>query len=347
MARPLVVALVTVILAAAALAAAVFDARRAEVGVWLACGGDVLLDRGVAAVIADRGPDAPLAGIASLVRAADIAFCNLECPLARGGTPQVKRFVFRGRPEWAAALARAGFDVASLANNHSLDWGPSALADTVDALAEAGVRPCGVRDAGQPQVPAIIDAGGMRVAFLAFTAFGGAEAGAPAGAGGDCLPDPAQLDRVAAAVRAARPSCDALVVSFHFGNEYSPVPDAMQRAMAYCAADAGADLVVGHHPHVVQGLQWRGGCLIAYSLGDLVFDGPAATRETVLLRCRLAPAGDAGARGAGGAGGAVVEARLVPLVIADCCPWPAAGAAGERILRRITELSDALAGGWR
>ncbi len=308
--------------------------RPTDNAVQLVAVGDILLDRGVGRRISAHGPGYPLTAAAQSLRSADIAFGNLECPVSDRGKPAPKPFSFRASRDAAAGLVGSGFDVLSLANNHTLDCGRSGLTDTMAFLTANGVAWCGAGlSADDAAAPRVIARHGTRVAFTGFC-----DIVQDASYPGENLPSVARASRqaVASAVQRARRVADVVVVSFHWGIEYAPRPTERQRELAACAARAGADLVIGHHPHVLQGLQWlprttRHGTLVAYSLGNFVFDPlrPAAGR-TVVLKVRLGREG-------------VREANLTPWVIDDCRPRPAPPDIGAAMLARIGNLSRELA----
>jgi poly-gamma-glutamate capsule biosynthesis protein CapA/YwtB (metallophosphatase superfamily) len=254
--------------------------------VTLVAVGDTMLGRAVAEDVKRRGADWPFDLTCDLSRGADIGFCNLECALSKQAPLLPKRFAFRGDPACARALARAGYDVACLANNHALDCDTTGLTDTLRALHGAGVRALGGgRDREHARAPVILRRRGLRIAFLARSAF------APEGVTlADDRPSIAQLDletlvpEVIAAARAA----DVVVVSLHWGIEYSRWPTDTQRQIAHRIVDAGADVVIGHHPHTVQEVERYRGAVIAYSLGNFVFDtSRPRARDGLILRCRL------------------------------------------------------------
>lgn len=307
--------------------------RPDDSSITLIAGGDVLLDRGVARRIGGHGADYPFAGVAHLLRSADIACANLECPISTDGRPAPKPFSFRADASAATGLARSGLDVLCLANNHTLDCGRAGLSDTMAYLRAEGIAWCGAGIDGQHAVePAVVVRKGLRIAFVGFCDLV-QDAAYPR----SDLPTVAQSspEVVRRAVRNARAGSDIVVASFHWGREYVPRPTGRQRRIAAVAADAGADVILGHHPHILQGLEWmtgsRGrGALVAYSLGNLVFDPlrmPA--NRTMLLRVRLTRAG-------------VAEAEVIPCVIEDCRPISAPRGAAAEILSCVTELSAEL-----
>jgi poly-gamma-glutamate synthesis protein (capsule biosynthesis protein) len=264
-------------------------------GLWLTCAasagcgradtttllfvGDMMLGRHVERLARERQDWVfPFRRIVDRVRGATIAFGNLECIAAEGGAPTP----FRADPRVLEGLRDAGFDVVSVANNHAMDAGPEALDRMLRRLRALGITPTGVRtDAGQDV--AIVHANGLRVGFLAYSWFVG---DFPPAAG---LPLIAGTDRaeMVADIARARPAVDYLVVSLHMGLEGARHASEPQRQKARAAIDAGADLVVGHHPHVPQELERYRGKPIAYSLGDFVFDHPDVSVEGAMLEVAL------------------------------------------------------------
>lgn len=292
--------------------------------------GDLLLAGRAQAIIARGGPSAPTVGVVGLLRGADIAVGNLECPLSARGEAVDKAYTYRGRPEAAAVLRVSGFDVVSLANNHTGDFGGGALVDTIDACGDHGVLTVGAgRTLAEARRPVFHSAGRPRrtVAFLGYSNMYPKEFWATRSRPGT---NPAYVAHLKADVAAAAKQADLVVVLFHFGDELSDTPTRAQRLLAHTAVDAGADLVVGHHPHVVQGLERYGDGLIAYSLGNFVFPSHRReTRQTALLEYTLPPDGPP-------------EARLIPCTITGAKPFLAKPKARTAILARVRKLSKAL-----
>ena len=235
-----------------------------------------------------------------LLDRADLRFVNLECPLSdqRGETqsPWVK-LVFTGPPAGAGALANAKIDVVSLANNHAWDYGRKALFETIEHLDRAGVAHAGTgRTREEAYRPAVIERKGLRVAFLAVTAMWnqGVLYKHP---GAEHVAD-AERTSLVANVRAARARADVdiVIVSHHGGVEYLDLPLDKTRTLAKAAIDAGADAVIGHHPHVAQGLEWHRGKPILYSLGNLVMQMSEGRPKVsgFLARLRLSKGESAG-----------------------------------------------------
>ncbi|HTN86184.1 MAG TPA: CapA family protein [Sorangium sp.] len=262
--------------------------------ITLIAGGDVCLGKALGQELLRNPAHDPFAPVAALFASADVRFINLENQLSdQGGETQhrLQPLVFTGPPAGADALARAGITVVSLANNHMWDYGKGAFLDTLGHLERAGVAYAGAgRTRMQAYAPVIVERRGFRVAVLAVTGIWNQ---------GSLWQHPArefvaaaERDGLAAAVRAARkqPGVDAVVVSYHGGTEYLDTPLPQARALASAAIDAGADAFLGHHPHVLQGIELRRGRPIFYSLGNFIMKvkrtGPAV-ELAMLARLRL------------------------------------------------------------
>jgi poly-gamma-glutamate synthesis protein (capsule biosynthesis protein) len=249
--------------------------------------GDVMLSRGVGAKMKAEGDwTLPFRDLASVLSAADLTFGNLECPVSDVGRDRRHLYSFRADPKAIEGLKLAGFDVMSVANNHMYDWDPPALLDTLRRLRESGIAPVG---AGANDLaahyPQLVNLADLKLAFLAYVNVEPKAAiAAPDKPGVAWL----ERDRVLADIRFARPLADLVVVSLHWGTEYAPQPQRGQVEIAHQMVDAGADLLVGSHPHVVQPLERYRGRWIAYSLGNLVFDQKAPeTRRGAMLKVKV------------------------------------------------------------
>lgn len=249
--------------------------------------GDVMLARGVEAKMKARGDwSHPFRKIAETLGAADLTFGNLECSVSDVGRNLYHLYSLRADPRAIEGLKFAGFRVLSAANNHIYDWDRPALLDTVRRLREAGIEPVGAgANDLEAHHPVVVDLKGTKLAFLAYVGIEPKEATA-----GPDRPGVAWLDsvRAIADIRFARQLADVVIVSLHWGVEYSPRPRPEQVKLAHQMVDAGADLVVGHHPHVVQPVEQYRGRSIAYSLGNFVFDQKdPATRRGLMLKVTL------------------------------------------------------------
>ena len=291
--------------------------------------GDILLAGPVETAITREGVSAPFTGVSKVLSSADLAIGNLECPLATTGEPQSKEYTFRARPDSAAALTSAGFDVVTLANNHTVDYGPSALMETLAALKKYHIRSVGAgEDSDAARRFIVTEAGSppLRIAILGFSNMEPTSFYARADRPGTNSAYPA---RVKTDIAAARSRADLVVALFHWGDELSQTPSDSQRYLARIAVDAGADLVVGHHPHVLQGLAKRGSALIAYSLGNFVFPSRGEARHTMMLRYTVRQDGSR-------------TAEIVPCVIEGFRPKIAAGAARRKIVAEVRGMSQEL-----
>ncbi|MBI1975643.1 MAG: CapA family protein [Candidatus Vogelbacteria bacterium] len=233
--------------------------------------GDIMMDRGVRARIDSAGGDyRTIFSSSEYLGRADIAFANLEGPLSNRGYDLGGAYSFRMDPKAMDALSGAGFDVVSVANNHSGDWGRGAFEDTLVRLKAAGIESAGGGTSRlEAKRPRIIERGGTRVAFLAFSDLG------PAWLSEDIDSSymlTASDPDYSSIITAAANESDTLVVSIHFGDEYEQEPTRRQRELAHAAIDAGARIVIGHHPHVIQPIEEYNGGVIAYSLGNFIFD---------------------------------------------------------------------------
>jgi poly-gamma-glutamate synthesis protein (capsule biosynthesis protein) len=230
----------------------------------LVLGGDVMLGRSCTAKIED-GVD-PFAGITGVLRGAEFAAANLECTISDIGH-SAQRYAFRAPARSAQLLRRAGFHAIGLANNHALDFGPEALRDCVERLSRENIEPIGVatpeRDVYAPSFFSVVN--GKKIALLAISDVEPTTRPQIAAAS-DRL-------RVSDAIATARSRANLVVCLVHWGIENSGNATDEQRELARWLVDHGVDVVVGSHPHCVQPLDFYHGCPIAYSLGNLVFDG--------------------------------------------------------------------------
>lgn len=243
-------------------------------------GGDAMLGRTVSDYIERHGPDYPLGRIAPLLRQADLAIVNLECAITActrqwSGAP--KAFYFGAPPAAADTLAGAGIGLASLANNHTLDFGPDGLHDTVQALDARAIAHAGAgADLAAATKPAIIDCKGVRFGMAAFCDHQDDFAAArdrPGIAWLDLHDEPAALAAFASALAPLRATgVDWPILSLHWGPNMVWRPVARFRRLARAAVDMGWKILFGHSAHVFHGIELRKGCPIIYAAGDLVDD---------------------------------------------------------------------------
>jgi poly-gamma-glutamate capsule biosynthesis protein CapA/YwtB (metallophosphatase superfamily) len=277
-----------------------YRAPAAKSAAKLIFGGDVMLGRSCVAKI-QNGTD-PFEGISSLVREASFAAANLECTISSLGEA-TNRYAFRAPTQSAQLLRQAGFDAMSLANNHALDFGTGALHDSAARLLHEEIEPVGVetptRKACDASFFSLPD--GKEIALLAISAFGHDSKIATA----------SRRHELKIAIGNARSRADLIVCLVHWGIENSERITDEQRELARWLIDRGVDLVVGAHPHCVQPLDFYHGCPIAYSLGNLVFDGAptvASWNRGALLEVGL------------NQGAKISSVSLIPVVLEDGLP---------------------------
>lgn len=231
--------------------------------------GDLMLDDGPGRVIAS-GRD-PLQHFAAFLKDADYTLGNLECPVATVGQPmESKIFSFRAHPRVMAVL-KGRFDAVSVANNHSGDYGTAAFRETLEHLRAAGIAIVGGgENLAQAHAPLWIEKKGLRIAVLAYNEFKPRSFEAGPDWPGIAWSEDTQ---VVADIRATRAAGADLVIPYmHWGWEREPHTSERQRQLARLLIDAGADVVVGGHPHITQGAEIYRGKPIIYSLGNFVFD---------------------------------------------------------------------------
>lgn len=247
------------------------SAEKEEITIILA--GDIILNRGVEDMINEHGDGDfkfPFLKIADYLNEADIVFGNLESVISDKGSKVGSTYSFRADPETIKGLTFAGFDVVSVANNHIFDYGRAAMEDSFSRLKEAGIAFVGGGfNEKEAYAPVIKEINGIKIAFLAYT-----NLGSPNWAAKEENPGIAWLekDRMERDIETAKNQTDLVIVSFHYGNEYQPAANSFQISISQAAIDAGADLVIGHHPHVVQPVRKYNQGYIAYSLGNFIFD---------------------------------------------------------------------------
>jgi poly-gamma-glutamate capsule biosynthesis protein CapA/YwtB (metallophosphatase superfamily) len=279
-------------------------------------------------------PGTAFGEIATTLAEADVTMINLETAVTTRGQPEPKQFLFRAPPSTYAAVKAAGVDVVSLANNHALDYGQQGLADTVEAARAAGVPAVGAGlDTAAAHAPWTTTVRGTTIAFLGFSQVHELWQRWRAT---DTRPGIAMAhdrDRAVAAVRAARQIADTVVVYVHWGREGEECPTGEMRGFAATMADAGADIVVGTHAHLLLGETWLGRTYVQYGLGNFLWwRDDAFSNDTGVLRVTLRD-------------GRVAGTELVPAVISRQTgqPRPATGPARTRILGAYAALAECVA----
>lgn len=322
--------------------ASVNDAAEVEVGgvevvqsgfedsppVSLGIGGDVCFGLEVADIVSARGPDYPWSEISPLFAGYDFTALNLEGPLCSSGEPNPNQVSFsvRGSEKYAPCMAEAGVDAVCLANDHVMDYGSEGLEETLKAVGEQGIRCFGAglsRDAAEQ--PAVLKGeNGGRVALLAFC-----DVAPSSYAAGEDVPGLAEADpaRVRELVGKAAMEEPHVVVFIHWGNVGSAEITSRQRELAHVCAEAGADLVVGSHPHIIQGIELWKGVPVLYSLGNLVFHSRSLEgRDGLLAGCSFT-------------GGELAGLQLLPIGVEEARPASLEGGEAERVLMILADRS--------
>jgi poly-gamma-glutamate synthesis protein (capsule biosynthesis protein) len=246
--------------------------------------GDVLLDRGVRQQIERKGIDYLFEDVSTLFHASDAVIINLECPVTDTVSPVYKKYIFRANPEWMQSLHTNGITHAALANNHSMDQGRRGLESTSRHLLQAGIIPLGQ---GENQsaacAPTFISKGKTEVALFNSVLLPLENWVYMENRPGVCQATVESLITAIQSLKKRKPDCYVLVI-LHWGIEYQLQPTLQQRQEARQLIEAGADAIIGHHPHVVQKEEIYKGKPVFYSLGNFIFDQnkPETTHSVVI-----------------------------------------------------------------
>jgi poly-gamma-glutamate synthesis protein (capsule biosynthesis protein) len=291
--------------------------------------GDIMLAGSAAPTLSREGYGYPFLPTAHLLSGSDITVGNLETPIASRGVEFTdKVYRFKASPKAAAAIREAGFSVLTLANNHIMDYGSQGLSETLENLKMHKIRYAGAgRNLAEARKPALVEKNGLKIAFLAYSLTYPVEFYAGYEQPG-AAPGYSRLFRED--IRKAKSGADYVVVSFHWGAEGEVLPKPYQLTVARSAIDAGADVIIGHHPHVLQGIECYKGRLILYSLGNYAFGSMSRNAGTsVMAKIVL----DHGVR----------EVELFPLNVknAEVRYQPAflRGTQGKGVISRLRDLS--------
>lgn len=301
---------------------------RQPANVTLSFVGDVMMAGNVERLVEQHGYDYPFQNVREMLLKSDLSVANLETSVTEGGEPEDKQYVYRTKPKALAAMRDHGIRLVTLANNHSMDYGVEGFLDTLDHLEQAGILHVGAgRNEAEAYRPAVVELNGVRTAFLGFSmvvphASWKAEGDRPGVAQTYDYRQPTE------AIRKARQEADLVVVLVHWGEERKEEPNGRQKEMARRYIDAGADLVVGSHPHVLQGAEQYKGKWIFYSLGNFIFttnDNPL-TWESVILNASCTKEG-------------ACDLSVVPVRNAWALPTPLEGEEAARVFGRLSDLS--------
>ncbi|WP_253945011.1 CapA family protein [Paenibacillus sp. NEAU-GSW1] len=309
------------------------DGAQAEVGkgdtIRLSFVGDILLADSVGELMKRSGFDFPYKESLLYLSEPDLTAGNLEYPVTNAGVPaDDKQFVFKGTPEALPHLRDAGFDVVNLANNHTLDQGVDGLFDTMAHLDEAGIGHMGAgKDDTEAFTPLFKEANGIKVAYVGLSRVV-PETSWKADKNKPGVAETYDTTRAVAAIKKAKQQADLVVVMVHWGIERADTPEKYQRDFAREYIDAGADLIVGGHPHVLQGFEKYKGKWIAYSLGNFIFSvfPKGKSGETGVLDAVCTAKGDC-------------ELQFHPMYADNAQPKPLEGDKAKALLERLTSIS--------
>ncbi|AEB11875.1 CapA family protein [Marinithermus hydrothermalis] len=297
-------------------------------------GGDAMLGRGVARVIATRGPAHPLGTLSPLTRQADLFGVNLECAVS--ARPRVyrgpkKAFYFRAPPAALEALTHAGVGLVTLANNHALDADLEGLGETLQALEARGFAHAGAgAHLEAARAPAVLEVRGVRIGIIACCDHQPDFAARPARPGTHYVNphDPKALARLLQGVADLAERVDHVIVSYHWQANWVPAPAPVYRTLGHSLLEAGARVVWGHGPHHFQGVEWAEGGVILYATGDLLDDYAVHPHfrndRQLLFEVELTPQGP-------------TAVRAYPLVLEFGRTWFATGPEQAWILERFAE----------
>lgn len=251
-------------------------------------------------------------------READVFMVNLEHPVTTATERVEKKFNFKMNPAYGATLLDAGISLVNVANNHIFDYGHQGMEDTMRFLDSLGIAYVGVgRNLSEARKPVVIRKKGRTVGFLGY--FGGGDYAAGRNTIGFA---PRYARFMVEDIRALKKRAEYVVVNLHWGVERALAPDEWQVRLAHRLVDAGADLIVGHHPHVLQGVERYKHATIAYSLGNFVFGGNSRhTYETGILKVTLA--------------GAEPAVELVPVSVVRWQPRPSMESVARQVLDSV------------
>jgi poly-gamma-glutamate capsule biosynthesis protein CapA/YwtB (metallophosphatase superfamily) len=297
--------------------------------------GDIIIGRTVYLQMQRYGdPNKPFAYFADTIRGADLALADLECTISDAHTRVTSSGMTFASPQSAASgLKSSGIDAVSVANNHSFNVGSAGFTDTLDAMKTLGIPIFGGgRNDQEAHAPLLLTTHGVKIALLGYSSIAGST---PAGTNSPGMAhltmapwgafNEAEAARMEQDIKATQEQADLVMIYYHWGTEYTHNANADQRQIAHRAIDAGADLILGTHPHWVQGVEWYKDRLITYSLGNFIFDQEwsTKTKQGTFLRATFN-------------GAHLTSAELVPYQIEDYLqPRPVNEAVGKGILNDI------------
>ncbi len=260
---------------------------------------------------------------------ADVTMINLETTLTTTNNPIEKPFNFKARPRYAKMLKDAGIDIVTLANNHMYDFGEEGLLETVKVLDAVGLKHVGAgKNNKEARKPVIMNIKGIKIAYLGYYGSGrhGESFPATRTSAGTAM---RSLYYIGKDIEAVRDSVDLVIVNFHWGREKAHYPEESEIDFAHETINLGADIIVAHHPHVLQGVEVYRDKIIAYSLGNFIFGGNSRTLDrSAVLRINIDPQNPRN-----------YKAALIPVQIEYWQPHRLQGAWADSILTQLQQYS--------
>jgi len=250
------------------------EEEKTDSKVTLCFAGDVMMDSYFADYISNFGVDYSWTSVASVLQEADIAAINLETSVSeRGKTLKSEAYAFRSKPYTLQGLVNAGVDLVNLANNHTYDYGEVAFLDTMEHLEKSNILYSGAGKNLEEAIDVkILERNNLKVGFISFSEIqtsGNFKAGE--NKAGIAFFNKNDDSQVLAAVAKGKKECDILIVMLHWGVEYTSAPSEYQVELAHKIIDNGADGIIGHHPHMLQGIELYKEKPILYSIGNFIF----------------------------------------------------------------------------
>lgn len=291
--------------------------------------GDMMFAGKVEGMLKEKGYDYPFEHLGELFHNDDLTIANLETPVTTSGVDAMnKQYVYKSSPKALDALKKAGMDGVGLANNHILDQGVSGLLDTLKYLDKSGIQYAGAgKDADEAYAPTYFTRQGVKIALIAFSRVVPHEDW-HAGKGKPGVAQVYTPDKALKSITTARTKADIVIVMAHWGKERELHPIKNQTELAHQFVDAGADLVIGAHPHVLQGLEQYKGKWIAYSTGNFIFTKSLteSTWRTAVFATTCTPKGDC-------------KIKLIPFHTEVGQPVPMSDKEGQQLFQDIEKLS--------
>ncbi len=254
----------------------------------------------------------------------DLMMVNLENAVTRSVDSMDKEFVFKMKPEYLSQLHSAGISIVNCANNHAADFGIEGILETIRRLDSAGIRHTGIgRNLAEARKPVILDINNIRIGFLGY-------GGSREFIASKTRPGTTSRSQwlILEDIKRLKPQVDYVVINLHWGEELEIEPDSSQIVLAHRMIEAGGDLIVGHHPHVLQGIEQYRGKITAYSLGNFVFGGNSrcVNSETAVLKVRFDKD--------------TMEVQAIPVSIRNWQPEAADSSAANRMIQSLQKRSQ-------